>query len=110
MSSLIPKNPFFFFRTLNSEKKKSASSGIPPYSRRALIAVIIAIPMAFGLNMPLNSMVLFLPTEGIIMINAIIIPSYMTFMMPKASKLFSSWLNQTKANQDRQNLYKSQKN
>ncbi len=88
---------FLFFRT-NSEKTKSNSSGLPPYSKRALVAVIVAIPMAFGLNIPLNSMVSFIPVWGIIMINAIVIPSYMTFIIPKTSKLLSSWLSPTKIN------------
>ena len=83
---------FLFFRT-NSKKTKSNSSSLPPYSRRALVAVTVAIPMVFGLNIPLNSMASFMPIWGIMMINAIVIPSYMTFIIPKASKLLSSWLN-----------------
>ena len=83
---------FLFFRT---NSKNSNSSGLPPYNKRALVAVIVAIPMAFGLNIPLNSMATFLPVWGIIMINAIVIPSYMTFIIPKASKLLSSWLSST---------------
>jgi antibiotic biosynthesis monooxygenase (ABM) superfamily enzyme len=91
--SLIPKTPPFFFRTPNNSKKtKLTSSGIPPYSKRALVAVIVAIPMAFGLNIPLNSMVSFMPIWGVIMINAIVIPSYMTFIIPRTSALLSSWL------------------
>jgi antibiotic biosynthesis monooxygenase (ABM) superfamily enzyme len=35
----------------------------------------------------------FMPIWGVIMINAIVIPSYMTFIIPKASKLLSTWLN-----------------
>ena len=85
---------FFFFRT-NSKETKSNSSGLPPYSKRAFVAVIVAIPMAFGLNIPLSSMASFMPIWGIIMINAIVIPSYMTFIIPKTSKLLSSWLNPT---------------
>ena len=84
---------FFFFRT-NSEKNNS-NSGLPPYSKRAIIAVSVAIPMAFGLNIPLNAFGSFMPVWGIIMINAIVIPSYMTFIIPKASKAFASWLNST---------------
>ncbi len=86
---------FFFFRT-NSKTK--SNSTLPPYSKRALVAVIVAIPMAFGLNVPLNSMVSFMPVWGIIMINAIVIPTYMTFIIPKASKLLASWLNSTQEN------------
>ncbi len=86
---MIPTPPFFFFRT----NSKTESSGLPPYSKRALVAVIVAIPMAFGLNIPLNSMVSFMPVWGIIMINAIVIPTYMTFIIPKTSKLLSSWLS-----------------
>ena len=82
---------FFFFRT--NSKTESTSSGLPPYSKRALVAVIVAIPMAFGLNIPLNSMVSFIPVWGVIMINAIVIPTYMTFIIPKTSKLLSSWLS-----------------
>ena len=82
---------FFFFRT--NPKTKSNSSGLPPYSKRALIAVTVAIPMAFGLNIPLNTLGTFMPVWAIIMINAIVIPSYMTFIIPKASKAFASWLN-----------------
>jgi antibiotic biosynthesis monooxygenase (ABM) superfamily enzyme len=52
-------------------------------------------PVAFGLNIPLNSMASFMPVWGIIMINAIVIPSYMTFIIPKTSKLLSAWLNST---------------
>ena len=84
---------FFFFRT--NSKTESKSSGLPPYSKRVLVAVIVAIPMAFGLNVPLSSMATFVPVWGIIMINAIVIPSYMTFIIPKASKLLSSWLSST---------------
>lgn len=99
MTSLIPKPHFFFFRTLdNSKKTKSNSSGLPPYSKRAIVAVIVVIPIAFGLNLPLNSMVSFIPVWGVIMINAIVIPSYMTFFIPKASALFSSWLNPIQEN------------
>ncbi len=83
---------FLFFRT---NSKNPNSSGLPPYNKRALVAVVVAIPMAFGLNIPLNSMATFLPVWGIIMINAIVIPSYMTFIIPKASKLLSSWLSST---------------
>jgi antibiotic biosynthesis monooxygenase (ABM) superfamily enzyme len=83
---------FFFFR--NSKKNKS-NSGLPPYSKRALVAVTVAIPMAFGLNLSLDSMASFMPIWGIIMINAIVIPSYMTFIIPKASKLLAVWLNST---------------
>ncbi len=80
---------FLFFRT----NSKTESSGLPPYSKRALVAVIVAIPMAFGLNIPLNPMVSFIPVWGVIMINAIVIPTYMTFIIPKTSKLLSSWLS-----------------
>jgi antibiotic biosynthesis monooxygenase (ABM) superfamily enzyme len=79
---------FFFFR--NSKKGKSE---LPPYSKRALIAVLVAIPMAFTLNVPLSTFGTFVPVWGIILINAIVIPSYMTFIIPKASKRFASWLN-----------------
>ena len=81
---------FFFFRT-NSKNKQSSS--LPPYSKRALVAVTVAIPMAFTLNLSLESMASFMPIWGVIMINAIVIPSYMTFIIPKASKLLSTWLN-----------------
>lgn len=83
---------FFFFRNY---KKNRSNSGLPPYSKRALIAVTVAIPMAFGLNIPLNTFGTFMPVWGIIMINAIVIPSYMTFIIPKASKAFATWLNST---------------
>ena len=83
---------FFFFRT---NSKNTNSSGLPPYTKRALIAVSVAIPMAFGLNIPLNTFGAFMPVWGVIMINAIVIPSYMTFIIPKASKAFASWLNPT---------------
>ncbi|MDH3854452.1 MAG: hypothetical protein OES23_08360 [Nitrosopumilus sp.] len=82
---------FFFFRT--NTKKNNSYSGLPPYSKRALIAVSVAIPMAFGLNIPLNTFGTLMPVWAIIMINAIVIPSYMTFIIPKASKAFASWLN-----------------
>jgi len=84
---------FFFFRT--NSKKNNLNSSLPPYFKRAIIAVSVAIPMAFGLNIPLNTFGSFMPVWGIIMINAIIIPSYMTFIIPKASKVFASWLNST---------------
>ena len=83
---------FFFFR---DSKKNKSNSGLPPYSKRALIAVTVAIPMAFGLNMPLTTFGSFMPVWGIIMINAIVIPSYMTFIIPRASKAFAFWLNPT---------------
>ena len=84
---------FFFFRT--NSKKNNSNSGLPPYFKRAIIAVSVAIPMAFGLNIPLNTFGSFMPVWGIILINAIVIPSYMTFIIPKASKAFASWLNST---------------
>ncbi len=83
---------FLFFRT---NSKKSNSSSLPPYTKRAIIAVSVAIPMAFGLNIPLSTFGTFMPVWGVIMINAIVIPSYMTFIIPKASKAFASWLNPT---------------
>ena len=83
---------FFFFR--HSKENKSNSS-LPPYSKRAIIAVTVAIPMAFGLNLPLSTFGTFMPVWGIIMINAIVIPSYMTFIIPRASKVFAFWLNTT---------------
>ena len=83
---------FFFFRNY---KKNRSNSELPPYSKRALIAVTVAIPVAFGLNIPLNTFGTFMPVWGIIMINAIVIPSYMTFIIPKASKAFATWLNST---------------
>ncbi len=82
---------FLFFRT--NSKTELNSSDLPPYTKRAFVAILVAIPMVFGLNMPLSSMATFVPVWGIIMINAIIIPSYMTFIIPKASKLLSSWLS-----------------
>ncbi len=87
---------FLFFRT--NSKTESKSSGLPPYSKRVFVAIIVAIPVAFGLNIPLSSMASFLPVWGVIMINAIVIPSYMTFILPKTSKLLSSWLSPTKIN------------
>ena len=83
---------FFFFRT-NSKNKQSST--LPPYFKRAIIAITVAIPVAFGLNLPLSTFGSFVPIWGIIMINAIVIPSYMTFIIPKASKLFAVWLNPT---------------
>jgi len=93
--NVMSTSSFLFFRT---NSKKSNLSVLPPYSKRALVAIIVAIPMAFGLNVPLNSMASFMPVWGVIMINAIVIPSYMTFIIPKASKLLSSWLTSTQAN------------
>jgi len=87
---------FLFFRT--NSKTESKSSNLPPYSKRAFVAIIVVMPMAFGLNIPLSSMASFMPIWGIIMINAIVIPSYMTFILPKTSKLLSSWLSSTKIN------------
>ena len=87
----IPTPSFFFFRT--NSKNGKLNSSLQPYPKRALVAVIIAIPFAFGLNMPLNSIASFMPIWGVIIINAILIPSYMTFMIPKASKLAASWLS-----------------
>ena len=84
---------FFFFRT--NHKKNNSNPSLPPYSKRALIAVLVDIPMAFGLNIPLNTFGTIMPVWAIIMINAIVIPSYMTFIIPKASKVFASWLNST---------------
>jgi antibiotic biosynthesis monooxygenase (ABM) superfamily enzyme len=85
--------PSFFFFRRNS--KNTTSSVLPPYSKRALVAVTVAIPMAFGLNIPLNAFGSFVPVWGVIMINAIVIPSYMTFIIPRASKLLAVWLNPT---------------
>jgi antibiotic biosynthesis monooxygenase (ABM) superfamily enzyme len=98
MSSLIQTPNFFFFRKNHPQKTKSISSGLPPYSKRAFIAIIAVVPVAFGLNVPLNSFASFMPIWGVIMINSIVIASYMTFIMPRASKLFASWLNSTAAN------------
>ncbi|MDH5665936.1 MAG: hypothetical protein OEY10_06540 [Nitrosopumilus sp.] len=84
------RTPSFFFFRNNSKKSKS---DLPPYSKRAFIAVLVAIPMAFSLNVPLNAFGSILPIWFVIMINAIVIPSYMTFIIPKASKQFASWLN-----------------
>jgi antibiotic biosynthesis monooxygenase (ABM) superfamily enzyme len=92
---MIPTPSFFFFRT-NSK----TNSTLPPYSKRALVAIIVVMPVAFGLNVPLNSMASFMPVWGIIMINVIVIPTYMTFIIPKTSKLLSSWLNPTTVNGD----------
>jgi len=78
-----------FFRK-NSDDTKLNSSSLPPYSKRVLVAVIVAIPMALGLNISLNSMISFMPVWGIIMINVIIIISYMEFILPRISKLLSS--------------------
>ena len=86
------QTPSFLFFRINP-KKNGSNSSLPPYSKRALIAISVAIPMAFGLNIPLNTFGTFMPVWAIIMINAIVIPSYMTFIIPKASKVFASWLN-----------------
>ena len=96
MSSLIQTPNFFFFRKNHSQKTKS--SGLPPYSKRAFLAIIAVIPVAFGLNVPLNSFASFIPVWGVIIINSIVIASYMTFIMPRASKLLASWLTSTQAN------------
>jgi antibiotic biosynthesis monooxygenase (ABM) superfamily enzyme len=74
---------------------------VSPYSKRAFMAIIVAFPMAFGLNISLSPMVTFMPVWGVIMINVIVISSYMTFIIPKTSKLLSSWLgsSSTKINQ-----------
>jgi len=85
------RTPSFLFYRTNSKNKQSSS--LPPYSKRALVAVTVAIPMAFSLNLTLDSMASFMPLWGIITVNAIVIPSYMTFIIPKASKLLSTWLN-----------------
>jgi len=78
------------------------------YSKRALLAITVVIPVAFGINIPLNSVVSFIPVWGIIMINAVVISSYMVFIMPKASKLFASWLNPTRYDSIvRNELYKN---
>jgi len=92
---MIPTPSFFFFRTNSNTKSNST---LPPYSKRALVAIIVVMPVAFGLNIPLNSIVSFMPVWGVIMINAIVIPIYMTFIIPKASKLLSSWLSSTTTN------------
>ena len=85
------RTPSFLFYRTNSKNKQSSS--LPPYSKRALVAVMVAIPMAFSLNLTLDSMASFMPLWGIITVNAIVIPSYMTFIIPKVSKLLSFWLN-----------------
>ena len=93
MSSLIQTPNFFFFRKNHSQMSKS--SGLPPYSKRAFLAIIAVIPVAFGLNVPLNSFASFIPVWGVIMINSIVIATYMTFVMPRVSKLLAPWLNST---------------
>ena len=87
---MISTPTFFFFRT---KSKNAKSSTLPPYTKRALVAITVATPVAFSLNLTLDFMASFMPLWGVIMINAIVIPSYMTFIIPKVSKLLSSWLN-----------------
>ncbi len=70
----------------------------PPYFKRAFVAIILVIPMSFGLNVPINFMESFMPFWGIIMINSIVISSYMAFIIPRAFKLLSTWLNSIKTN------------
>ncbi len=79
-------------------KQAENQTMVPPYSKRALVAIIVVMPVAFGINIPLNSFASFMPLWGIIMINAIGISSYMTFIIPKVSKLLGFWLNSTKTN------------
>jgi len=73
----------------------ASEPSLPPFSKRAIVAIIAVIPVAFGLNVSLNSFASFIPVWGVIMINSIVIASYMEFIMPRASKLFASWLNST---------------
>jgi len=83
MTQKIPNPSFFFFK---SDLVRSIS-----YSKRTLVAIIVVLPIAFGVNIPLNSLVLSFPIWGIILINAVIIPSYMTLVIPRTTKLFHSW-------------------
>ena len=65
-------------------------------------------PVAFGINIPLNSVVSLMPVWGVIMINAVVISSYMAFIIPKASKLLGFWLNSTRYDSMvRNELYKN---
>jgi len=77
--------PFFFFKSNTFVRSIS-------YPKRALVAIVVVLPIAFGINIPLNSFVLNLPSWGIILINAIIIPSYVELILPRITKLFHSWL------------------
>ncbi len=89
-------------------KQAENQTMVPPYSKRALVSAILVIPVAFGINVPLNSFASFMPLWGIIMINAIAISSYMTFIIPKASKLLGFWLNSTRYDSIvRNELYKN---
>ena len=88
----MTQTPFFLFFRTNS-KNKNWDSNLPLYFKRALIAVSVNIPMAFALNTPLSIFGTFLPVWTIIMINAVIISSYRTFIISKFSKAFATWLN-----------------
>ena len=87
--NMIQTHSFFFFRI--NPKKNNSNSSLPPYSQRSLIDDSVSIPMALGLNISLSTFDTFLPVWEIIMIS--IIPSYISFIFPKTSKVFATWLN-----------------
>jgi len=88
----MTQTPTFFFSRTNPEKNNFNSS-LLHYSKRSQMVVSVDISTAFGLNIPLRSFDAFLAVWVMIMINVVVIFSYMTFIIPKASKAFATWLN-----------------
>ena len=71
-----------------------------PFPKQAMIAIGVAMPMAYGLNLPLDMVASSMPLWGIILINAIVVTTYMTFMAPRAIGWFVARQNSKKNDQD----------
>lgn len=61
------------------------------YSKQAIVAIFVAMPMVFGLNIPLD-LIVSIQFWQILLINAVVVSAYMTFMVPKATKFVFSRL------------------
>ena len=61
------------------------------YPKQAIVAIFVAMPMIFGLNIPLD-LIASIPFWETLLINAVVVSSYMTFMVPKATKFVFSRL------------------
>jgi antibiotic biosynthesis monooxygenase (ABM) superfamily enzyme len=72
----------------------------PPFPKQAMIAIGVAMPMAYGLNISLDLIASSTPLWGIILINAIVITTYMTFMVPRAIGWFVARQDSKMDNQD----------
>ena len=82
MSSLIQTPNFFFFRKNQSQKTKSISSGLPPYSKRLLAAIIVVFPIVLAVNTFVGPMMENLPSLVVELIYVFFILPLMTLFIP----------------------------